>query len=254
MVRLERLDGVGMSHRVEDRPLPGFDAALTPIKRRRRRVLVSLFIMLVLAAGATWFFQPSWLNYLDQPITFWDDSPGYTRYIAHDNEWTLRFPDNWHAFHIAEHPPRRGRRRPATYGVLVSNVKISEWELWAEGMPAKLVAVRVAFDHSGGLIFEGYCDHDTPLPLRLSNASSSDARVRDDVRGNVRAFYLPFAVERIGLYSVRAWIGSQASKADRAIVEQIVGSIRYPDHSMSHVQASGCPIEDQLKKLGGKVS
>ena len=264
MVRLARLDGVGMSHRVEDRPLPGFDAPLTPLERRRHKLLVGVFLVSALAAGATWFFQPSWLDYLDHPITFWDDEPGYTRYIAHDHEWTLRFPDNWYAFHIAEHPPRHGRHRSSTFGVFISNVGVSEEDVWAEGMPADVVAVRVAYDHPGGPLFgEGACDHDTRLPLELSNASSSNARVRDEAGGAVRAFWLPFALNGEMLHSVRVWFGSQASEPDRTIAQQIIGSIRYAksfstDPSLrpppQGFSAYRCFIEDQFKKVGGKVS
>ena len=249
---------------VDERPLPGL---LPPRRKRKRRwVRVLLVFLILLATGATWVFQPSWLNHLDQPIVFWEDEPGYTRYIDHHTDWTLRFPDSWHATHIAEHGPRQGRYRPHHFGVFISNVRVSEEEVWAEGMPANVVAVRVAYDYSGGPLFgEGSCDHDTRLPLLLSNASSSKAAVRDDAGGAVTAFWLPFAFRGDMLQSVRAWFGSRASEEDRGIAERIVGSISYPtdpsrwvtDPSSRPSQglaAYRCWMENELKRLGGKVS
>lgn len=216
------------------------------------RVTVALLSLLMIAWAS--LFEPSWVRFFEQPITFWPDEPGYTRYISHEREWTLRFPESWHAFNITERPLRQMRHGlPSTFGVFISNVKVEEKEVWADGMPANLVAVRVAYYHPGGALFEGFCDHDTALPLRLSNAASSNAQVGDDVGGAVRAFWLPFAIGRYALYSVRAWVGSKASDVDRAAAESIVESIHYSNES-THVSAGGCPIEDQLRKLGGKVS
>ena len=239
---------------VDERPLPGFDAPPPPRAKRKRWWLRSTVVLLFLLtlAGVT-LFLPSWLHVFDRPITFWNDGRGYTRYVAHDNEWTLRFPESWEAFHIARHPPSHGRHRPSTYGVFISNIKVTEDELSRNGVSAEIVAARVAWDHHGG--WASLCDHDTPLPLALANASSFTWKVMDDRGGSLTAFHLPFSIKRVIAYSMRAWIGSAASVEDRKALEQIVGSIRYPKHGMPRGwYVSGCEIEEQHKEVGGKVS
>ena len=101
-------------------------------------------------------FHPAWVHFFDRPITFWSDGPGFTRYIANDNEWTLRFPSSWHAVHIADRGPRLGRGYPATYGVFISNMNVDDRDLWRDGMPAGVVAVRVVADYPGGILIDQF--------------------------------------------------------------------------------------------------
>ena len=56
------------------------------------------------------------------------------------------------------------------------------------------------------------------------------------------------------MYSVRVWHGSKSSSRDRATTELIVRSIHFRTGVVLDGSFNGCPIEDQLKKVGGKVS
>jgi len=240
---------------VDEHPLPGFNAQPGRSAKRKRwwvRVTAVLLILLTLAWAR--FFEPSWVRLFDQPITFWDDEPGYTRYISYERDWTLRFPETWHAIHIANYGQKLGMYQSVTRGVFISNMKMDEREVWTEGMPAGIVAVRVVADFPGGILFDQFCNHDIKLPIQLSNAASSNALVRDAAGGTVRAFWHPFAIRGIGVYSIRVWSGSEASARDRASAEAIVGSIRYPTNVGLEGIFNGCPIEDKLKRFGGKVS
>jgi hypothetical protein len=213
-----------------DDRLTGLERSLTPVRWKRllRRIgLVALIVLLVLAFAAIKVLYP---ELIDRPIAYWPDTPGYTRYIDPANEWTLRFPNSWHAQTIAE-IERGGVYTTHSDGVFLSNVEGAQGLLAAPDIPSGLVAVRVALDYGGG--FTAMCDHDTVLPLDLANAKPPDyvmsglSPLRDDRGAAVTHLIHRFTVRFVALYSVQAWIGSRAPEEDLAILDQIVGSVRY---------------------------
>lgn len=197
-------------------------------RRHRLRWVLGGVLILVLGTAAVIFpyhgvslFQD--LRGVNQ-IVFWPESPRSTIYIDPVNDWTVRFPNSWHAQRIRK-IERGGIYTPESHGVFISNVSDLADPLRNGVVPAELVAVRVAFDYGGG--FTALCDHDTPLPLTLAKAKPRETMVRDDAGAPLKHLYLPFSVRYVALYSVRAWIGSAASQADLEALDQIVGSVRY---------------------------
>ena len=216
-----------MSFPSEGPSLTGFRTRVPqPRRNTGRRVL--LVVGLSLAAFVTRAFFP---QVLDHPIAFYPGPPGSMIYVDPVRSWALRFPSTWDAEQFSEGRSSFGRGGVQRSGVLLSNIAHDggslPWSPWFErrGVPSKLVALQVGF--AIGWHFTIYCLHDTPLPLTLKNAKATGDTILDDVGMPVTNRSLRFSIGGLPYHWATVWIGSQASKADVAIMEGIVRSISY---------------------------
>lgn len=201
--------------------------------RPRRRWLLGLGLVLIFVAGAyaiPWFSKRAPLK----------TSPGPSGWrIFHEPrfDWTLQYPDSWHAQRIKEagkgwhHPPDS----PAQYGILISNIdrrfarsKHSSTlrTPWFDmrDVPDTFIAVQVSWLYRGGT--PALCEEwGSRFPLSLKNAEKSSSEIGIDPR--LEDLWLRFVARHEALYSVRAWIGPRASPADRGKLDRIVASIRF---------------------------
>jgi hypothetical protein len=185
-----------------------------------------MVVGLSLAAFVTRAFFP---QLLDHPMAFYPGPPGSTIYVDPARGWALRFPNSWDAEPFSEREGGFGHRGVERYGVLLSSIEhdggstaVSPW-FEKRGFPSTLVAVKVGF--AVGPHFGIWCLHDTPLPLTLKNAKATGDTLLDDVGMPVTNRYLRFSVGGLPYHWATVWIGSQASKADVAIMDDIVHSI-----------------------------
>lgn len=226
-------------------------AELPPDRPRRRRRLRRLLIVLVLlgAAVGTLFNYPLMYHLFKEfrgsnHIVLWQATPDSTTYIDPVFGWMVEFPNSWRAERIRKVARGFGFERYETHGVFISNTGDAAGFLKHAHVPAGLVAVRV--QHSDGHLGV-YCDHDTPLPLSLTNAKPVDPRaegrkwLRDEANVAVKELRLRFSVRLDAMYELRAWVGSRASAQDLAILDQIVGSVYYnPPAPPPWLHVNGC--------------
>lgn len=234
-----------MSHRVENRRLPGFDAPpVRSPKRKRYWIRVTAFFLVLLAGAAAWLFQPSWLSLaLEQPLPLIDGPRGLKVYVNPMKGWTLAFPETWHAETSIEIDRREYLERS---WIEIMNMAhpfpdVSD----GAGMDPRLVALRVG-SGSGGRVFGIFCNTDTELPLSLKGTNQRRRTpILDGDRGKVRVLFKAFSIGGIPYNSVRVWVGSQASREDLDTMEDIVGSLSYTPtsgHFGSHDCSKGPPL------------
>ena len=171
---------------------------------------------------------------LRHPPVFFSGPEGTTAYVD-PSGWSLAFPATWHAQSFSEKEDG-GPYTLEKRGVILSNIHHHfEWEQaeniswtpWFEmdGLPSTAVAVQVMYGSGGG--FGIFCKHDTPLPLSLKNAKAVEYTPPGPGAPNLHQRTLRFIYRGLPYHGVTLWLGPDASKADLAILEQIVGSISY---------------------------
>jgi hypothetical protein len=178
------------------------------------------------------------------------DSGGSTRvYTDETFGYSLRYPVDWHLdtskdvsritvwettvanFDAASGPSREVRRR--SRGRLGVSIHLERDDRLAE-FPRDGVALRI-FHFEGGP-FHDYDTEEAAFPLALDDFTLDEAPgsgpgfgSRSDARptGLPRPLELSFGANGWA-FSARAWIGPDASTPDRAQLERVVGSLRFP--------------------------
>ena len=179
--------------------------------------------MTAVAFGGYKFFSRTRVPTLPGP-------PGWTVYVDPTRGWKMQFPNGWHAQGIKDYF-KQPRASFGSNGVLISNIDrrirrigpgIGRFDFG--GMPATLVAVEVGWGFGGPFGPARPCT-DTPTPLSLLKATRTTTATG---AGGTAQLHLETGFNAGGWsYGIEAWIGSQASKADRARLDQMVASISF---------------------------
>jgi hypothetical protein len=152
-------------------------------------------------------------------------APGWHRVAVPGTGLTMRVPADWHTEKIAGDCMLDPRglfvgNLPGPYGTIVT----SDGCRWPPGMgrlPSTAVVVGIDHYEGGpppGPIEPGPVPTGLPFPLSLSRF--------DHVRGTLRTTYASrFAIAGDGRYEVFAWIGNDASRANRAAARRTVASV-----------------------------
>ncbi len=155
-------------------------------------------------------------------------------YEQSDLGWSLRYPASWRTQEYNDLCGHGEDER--TIGVLVSNVRhlfrhpeipngcTSAWDM--RGLPSDLVVVEFGKVSSRGEDNDG---GRSPLPLSLEAAKTmgNEGLARYGVPDT--GYHVPVTVGNVP-HALHAWMGEDASAADRGIAERIVASIRHlPD-------------------------
>jgi len=207
--------------------------------RRRRRALGISTIILV--ATTSFLAIPKLIA--DRSSRFSDEpAPGWSGYTDPDYGWTLSFPSDWHSQRVQE-----SQFEYHAEGILISNVDhtfrtpdlggqsfTSAWDM--RGLPSSLVVVEVAHIRT----IPGPCPGaDTPLPLSLKDAKSYDFPPGQSYGAPQPELSLSVTAKRDNHYAVLAWIGADASSADRAILDNIVASISFENARQAEPPSPG---------------
>lgn len=226
-------NGAGTKERSGHRPGEIEPAVTGPsiwirITRWKRGIPARLGLVAIVALGAIAFHVPHPL------ITGPSQRAGWRMFREPKHGWTVEFPASWHAQRIAEVGPHSVPYTSSQYGILISNIHHrfrKEGPGWTpnfdtRGLTRSLVLVQIQWSYSGGFVVTPCTD--TPLPLSLRKVHRSTTQTGANGTSQYHR-YLPFNQRGEELYSVNATIGSQASSADQAILEQIVASVSFKD-------------------------
>lgn len=205
---------------------------------QRRRILVSLVAVAVVAAGiAVAIPQVKRSAGVVEP----GPSGEWRTYRDPDYGWTIQYPPTWHIQHVADH-----KFEHDADGALLSNIDhefrhphitngwTSMWDMREQ--PDNLIVIQFAHIVA---IHSGHCSSDdTPLPLSLQNAKRSTP-APDSSYGAPRDERYMFVTARgDDHYILNAWIGPGASSEEVATAERIVASL---DFSQAKPGAHGTP-------------
>jgi hypothetical protein len=160
-----------------------------------------------------------------------EEESGWTTLEIQEFRSSIELPPGWHTQRF------RGNIGLAYYsGILVTNVDValqhpdlgpgeltSAWDM--RGLPSNAVVIEFSRLVRLSGCLEGHAD--TPFPLSLEDAR--EIRSSEDVYGAPEPrYWRPFTVDGDPHYAVNVWLGAEASQEDRALAEQIVGSIEKP--------------------------
>lgn len=205
---------------------------VAPIERstgsRWTRPLAIILIGIAIAASVSWF------NGL-APLRTTAGPRGWRVFHEPKNDWTVQYPESWHAQRIKE--VRKGSPYTSeAYGILISNIdrRFEHPRLpkgsWSFGfditdVPDTFAAVQVMWSYPGGFVMR--CTDANRFPLSLKMAKTEHPTNASNP--GLEELSLSFSARHEPLYRVNAWRGSKVSSRDRERLERIVASIRFAD-------------------------
>jgi hypothetical protein len=214
---------------------PNYDRVLERVRTRGRirrtgRWTAVVTAVAVFVGAVTWAGLSIAAHDRSTPVASRSPSTGSTptgwhRVAVPGTGMTMRVPADWHTQKIAGDCMLDPRglfvgNLPGPYGTIAT----SDGCRWPPGMGRlPSTAVVVGIDHYEGgpppaPVEPGPVPTGSPFPLSLSRF--------DHVRGTLRTTYgSGFAIAGDGRYQVFAWIGNDATAADRAVAGRIVASI-----------------------------
>ncbi|MFA5890660.1 MAG: hypothetical protein WDA27_06885 [Actinomycetota bacterium] len=205
-------------------------------KSRMHRMLGTSLLVLGLIAGGigagtylTRITKPSFVRpSVGEPGPL---SSGWRTYVDPERGWSIEYPDGWHV-----QKDYGDDFEDAHRGVLISNLdrdlqhpdlgpnsRTSAWDF--RGTPTDVVVVNFGYDGTGP---RSTNEPDTRLPLSFDDLKETPVPT-DSSYGAPTPLFKRVIHNADSKYSVRVWIGDEATDAQREAAKRMVESIAYRD-------------------------